>query len=332
LAAGGRRGNMELIFTTPGTYLNVKDGLFAISSDNKKTTISPAKVERIILTTEAVITTAVIQLTAEHNIDLVILDRSGEPVGRFWHSRFGSITTIRRKQLELNMNDEGLDHAKEWIIAKLGNQTDFCKELAKNRENLHDRVLEKLSTIEANKQKISALAGKVDEKRGSITGLEGSASKVYFDILALCMPERYRFDCRSRQPARDPFNAFLNYAYGVLYSLVEKACIIAGLDPYIGFLHTDNYNKPSLVFDIIENFRIYADRVVFRLFSKKMINDKMVDKIPKGYSLNKEGKRLLFDEYNKYLGTVVRYGNKNMSRTNTVQALCHKFANSLIEE
>jgi len=97
-------------------------------------------------------------------------------------------------------------------------------------------------------------------------------------------------------------------------------------------LHTDNYNKPSLVFDIIENFRIYADRVVFRLFSKKMINDKMVDKIPKGYSLNKEGKRLLFDEYNKYLGTVVRYGNKNMSRTNTVQALCHKFANSLIEE
>lgn len=323
---------MELIFTTPGTYLNVKDGLFAISSNNKKTTISPAKVERIILTTEAVITTAVIQLTAENNIDLVVLDRSGEPVGRFWHSKFGSITTIRRNQLELNINEKGLDYAKEWVINKLDNQIEFCKELAKNRTKLHDRVIDKLSTIEANKQKLMTLSGSIEEKRGTIIGLEGSASRVYFDILSLCIPEKYKFSGRSRQPAKDPFNAFLNYAYGVLYSLVEKACIIAGLDPYVGFLHTDNYNKPSLVFDIIENFRIYADQVVLRLFSKKMVNDKMFDKIPRGYSLNKEGKRLLFDEYNKYLETVVRYGNKNMNRRNTVQALCHNFANSLIKE
>lgn len=323
---------MELVFTTPGTYLNVKDGLFAISSDNKKTTISPAKVERIILTTEAVITTAVIQLTAENNIDLIVLDRSGEPVGRFWHSKFGSITTIRRNQLELNISEKGLDHAKEWVITKLDNQIEFCKELAKNRKNLHDHIIEKLSTIETNKQKLITLTGNAADKRGSITGLEGSASKIYFEVLALCLPDKYRFSGRSRQPARDPFNAFLNYAYGVLYSLVEKACIIAGLDPYIGFLHTDNYNKPSLTFDVIENFRIYADRVVFRLFSKKMVNDKMFDKIHRGCSLNKEGKRLLFDEYNKYLETVVRYGNKNMSRENTIQAFCHKFANSLIKE
>ena len=36
--------------------------------------------------------------------------------------------------------------------------------------------------------------------------------------------------------------------------MVEKAYIIAGLDQYIGFLHTDNYNKKSLVFDVIELF------------------------------------------------------------------------------
>jgi hypothetical protein len=37
---------MELIFTTPGTYLNVKDGLIAINSDNQKSTISPANMTR----------------------------------------------------------------------------------------------------------------------------------------------------------------------------------------------------------------------------------------------------------------------------------------------
>jgi CRISPR-associated protein Cas1 len=321
---------MELIFTTPGTYLNVKDGLIAISSDNQKSTISPAKVERIILTTDAVITTAILHLAAENNIDLIILDKRGDPVGRFWHSRFGSITTIRRRQLELTTNDTGFDYARQWVTNKLKNQVEFVKELAKNRPKLHDQVYEKSNTIDSNIEKLGNLHGSVEGKRNSIIGLEGSASKVYFEILSLCMPEKYRFKGRSRQPARDSFNAFLNYNYGVLYSLVERACIIAGLDPYIGFVHTDQYSKPSLVFDIIENFRTYADQVVFHLFSRKMVSDQMIDRIQQGCSLNKEGKRLLFEEWKKFLEKIVRFGNKNMTRENTIQAFCHQFANSLL--
>jgi CRISPR-associated protein Cas1 len=321
---------MELIFTTPGTYLNVKDGLIAISSDNQKSTISPAKVERIILTTDAVLTTAILHLAAENNIDLIILDRYGEPVGRFWHSRFGSITTIRRRQLELTTNDMGFDYARQWVINKLKNQVEFVKEMAKNRPKLHDQVYEKSHTIENNIEKLDNLQGSVEEKRNSIIGLEGSASKVYFEILSLCMPEKYQFKGRSRQPAQDPFNAFLNYNYGILYSLVEKACIIAGLDPYIGFVHTDQYSKPSLVFDIIENFRTHADQVVFHLFSRKMVSDKMIDSTQQGCSLNKEGKRLLFEEWKKFLEKIIRFGNKNMTRENTIQAFCHQFANSLL--
>ena len=80
-------------------------------------------------------------------------------------------------------------------------------------------------------------------------------TKKYFEALSSILPEKYKFKSRSRNPAKDEFNAMLNYGYGVLYSMVEKACIIAGLDPYIGFLHTDNYNKKSLVFDVIELFR-----------------------------------------------------------------------------
>ena len=142
---------MELIFTTPGTYLSVKDGLIAISSDKQKSTVSPAKVERIILTSEAVLTTAILHLAAENNID--ILDRVGEPVGRFWHSRFGSITTIRRQQLELATNDKGFAYAREWIVNKLKNQVELVKELAKNRPRLHDQILEKSFTIENNIEK-----------------------------------------------------------------------------------------------------------------------------------------------------------------------------------
>jgi len=84
-----------------------------------------------------------------------------------------------------------------------------------------------------------------EENRQKIMGIEGTISRIYFESISKLMPEKYKFQGRSRNPAIDEFNCLLNYAYGVLYSRVERACIIAGLDPYIGFLHTDNYNKKS---------------------------------------------------------------------------------------
>ena len=45
--------------------------------------------------------------------------------------------------------------------------------------------------------------------------------------------------------ARDPFNAALNYGYGVLRSQVRQALLLAGLEPNAGFLHADRPGKPS---------------------------------------------------------------------------------------
>ena len=90
------------------------------------------------------------------------------------------------------------------------------------------------------------------------------------------------------QPAKDEFNSLLNYAFGILYSKVEKACVIAGLDPYIGILHTDNYGKKSLTFDIIENYRHLASRTVFKLFTQKKVNKEYFDVFSKGQSFDKE--------------------------------------------
>jgi len=288
------------------------------------------KVERIIVTTDIVVTTSVFKQCFENNIDFVIIDSSGRPLGRFWHSKFGSITTIRRRQLEFALNGKGLKFIKEWVTNKINHQIDFSKELAKNRTKLYDTIIAKTKTLEENVIKISDIGGKIEEVRNSIEGYEGNSSRIYFEILSLAIPSRFQFKGRSRQPAKDVFNTFLNYAYGVMYSDVEKACIISGLDPYIGFMHTDNYNKKSLVFDIIENFRINADKMVFHLFSKKLVNEKMYDKIKDGYSLNKDGKRLFFDEYSKYYDKIIRFGNKNMKRKDSIGAFCHKFANSLL--
>lgn len=96
--------------------------------------------------------------------------------------------------------------------------------------------------------KIKTVSGSLEEKRNVLMGYEGNAGKIYYGVLSNLIPKDFKFEGRSMQPAKDEFNSLLNYAFGILYGKVEKACIIAGLDPYIGILHTDNYGKKSVLF------------------------------------------------------------------------------------
>ncbi len=76
---------------------------------------------------------------------------------------------------------------------------------------------------------------------------------------------------RRTQGATDPLNSALNYGYGILYGAVERACVLAGLDPYAGFLHVDRPGKPSLVLDLIEEFRQpVVDKTVLGMVNKGM--------------------------------------------------------------
>ena len=45
--------------------------------------------------------------------------------------------------------------------------------------------------------------------------------------------------------ARDPVNACLNYAYGLLYSRARLSIHRVGLDPTVGFLHVPRSERPS---------------------------------------------------------------------------------------
>jgi len=140
-------------------------------------------------------------------------------------------------------------------------------------------------------------------------------------------------------PQLTPVNAMINYAYGVLYSKVERGCIIAGLDPYVGFLHTDRYNKKSLVFDLIEPFRIFADRVVLKLFTGRKCRESMFRKdSSSAIVLEKSAKELLITRLNDYLEESVRYKIKSsktgktrqIKRRDTIQAEAHSLANAII--
>ncbi len=323
---------MQLVINTYGAYLKKSGECFVVKKEDKVFEVSPRKVESIMITTSAYLSTDAVKLAMDNNIDIIFLDKYGSPYGRVWHSKLGSTTLIRRRQLEMSESEQGLILAKDWVAVKVSNQSEFLGRLSRPRKDKAEKLTASSNGLKEIRKKLGALSGTLDERRGTIMGLEGTAGRIYFELLSHVMPERFRFNGRSRNPAKDEFNAMLNYGYGVLYSLVEKGCILAGLDPYIGFVHTDNYNKKSLVFDLIELFRIYAEEPIVFLFSGRKVKVEYFDKLPNnGMTLNKDGKAFLIEALNRHLDESIRYRGRNIQRRDTIQMECHRIANSLIE-
>lgn len=335
---------MQIFINTYGTYLHVKDEMFEIKTrlpeegaDRKKfktNHLAAHKITSFLLSRGVSVTTDALALALKHNIDIVVVERDGHPIGRFWHSKLGSTTRIRKRQLEASLDVLGLQWTKAWVSKKLENQADYLQDLQKHRKPLADFLAEKQERILGFREQIDTLSGtNVGEVAERIRGWEGNAGRHYFEALSKAIPNEFAFQGRSFRPAHDPFNAALNYAYGILYSRVERALMLAGLDPYLGFLHRDDYNLMSLVFDFIEPYRIHAERCVFGLFSTKKVNKRYFDEIANGCSLNAEGKPFMVEHFIKYIDQdKIRYRGRNQTRNNALQMDAHAFANALITE
>lgn len=325
---------MKLIVNSEGVYLSKVGECFCLKKDGQKQEISAKKVEQILITTSTALTTDAIELAVENNIDIVFLKKYGQPFARVWHSKMGSISTIRKKQLELEENIMGTTLIKEFLTQKMNNQIDHLNVLASNRR--YERKLIIKEAVEKIKNQVNNIESienttKIKDIRSSIQGYEGTASRVYFKMLSELMPEKYKFNGRSKNPAKDEFNCMLNYGYGIMYSNVERACIIAGLDPYIGIMHVDNYNRQALVFDLIEMYRVYIDKIVFKLFSTKQVKSEHFDEVEGGFYLNKSGKEILIGEYNKYMESKTKYKGRNIELQNIIQFDCHNIANRILK-
>ena len=321
---------MELIINTYGAYIQRRGGLFRVKTGEDVQELSAQKIKSIWIGTSATFSTDAVELAIENNIDIVFLNKFGDPFGRIWHGRLGSTARIRRRQLEISATCEGLNLAVSWVRGKLKNQHEFLGNLRNRRTRKSKELTEKINNIKRISEGLDNMDGTIDEIRNSLMGIEGSAGRQYFSALNIVLPDEFHFDGRSRNPAKDYFNCLLNYSYGVLYGLVERACILTGLDPYVGIIHTDHYNKMSLVFDLIESYRIWADETVVKLFSERKVKTDMFDNLKNGFTLNKKGKAVLMGKFVPYLDESIRYKNRNIKRRDTIQLDCHRLAQELI--
>jgi len=243
-----------LEITDYGIRLSAKGRTFVLSKKGTKTkNISPAEVDQILIMTSGVsITSKAIRLALDHGIDIVFLDSRGLPFGRLFHSDPVKTVDTRKGQYLTILKGE-TDIPKEIIRAKVKNQAG------------HIKYWFKRLGIEGNDYK--EIEAKVDD--------EPTAARFYWHAISRIIP------MKGRDPeSSDEFNVSFNYAYAILYSNVQRALQLVGLDPYAGFIHKDRSGKLSLVYDFSEMFKpVTVDFPLVSLVVEQGFKPKVVEGI-----------------------------------------------------
>ena len=267
-------------------------------------------------------------LAIEHEIEVLFMDKSGMPIGRIWSPRYGSVSTIRKGQLNFTFSNDALQWIKEIIRRKIENQQALLLMMRTDNVAINRKREKNIARLEDYRTKITSLNGEiVSDVAAQLRGWEGVASKIYFETLNDLIPEEYRFEMRTQHPAMDVVNAFLNYGYGVLYGKIEGALIKAGIDPYIGILHRDDYNRPVLVYDVLELYRIWVDYVVYSLVVQQVVTDEYYSVREDGsYWLESLGRRVLIQSLNDYLDEIITVKGVNRSRLTQIQLYAQDLA------
>ena len=323
---------MDIILNTFGTYLTKDNNTFLVVHKDGKQRIDPEKVKSISISKGAQISSDAAIMAIEHQIDVQFVNAVGTPVGRIWSNRYGSISTIRKHQVDFAFSADAVEWIKDIIIRKIDNQTALLLSFAPDGIVDEKKVEKCISKLEDYKTKIKILDGNVVvDIAPTLRGWEGVSSKNYFSTLNLFLPEKYKFSERSQHPAKDIANCMLNYGYGILYGKIESALIKAGIDPYMGIFHRDDYNRPVLVYDVIELFRIWVDYVVVNLLIQSVINEDCYSINDDGsYWLEALGKRILIQGLNDYLDEIINIKTKERSRLTHLTLYTQKLAKTFL--
>lgn len=302
---------MKLIINEFGSYLSKKENRFVIKLKEKEEEFSADKVEQILISSPSSISESAVKLAIEKNIDIVYTNYYGKPFARIYPCTLGGTTLTRREQAKAYFNEKGNEIVKKILEAKLRNQLFLIKRLNKTRNNL---FVNEIKQLEENIKKFGLIKiQNIDQSRDSLLGYEGYAAKIYF----FCLKQIILF--KEREPkSEDIFNICLNYGYGILYSEIERACVLSGLDPYLGFLHMDKYGKPSMTLDLIEQFRPLVDRAIINLFVQKRVSDKDLEKIGEAVLLTKEGRTKIIEEVQKAFANKTKFKGKKISYSNLI--------------
>ena len=302
---------------TPGLLLGISKNKFVLKEYGRVKKKYPLdKIKRIILEGKGFsLSSNVIQKCAQNSITIDFIDRNALPYASLITYK-SSLTQIIHKQAMIINTNKQLQLAKAFIKGKAKNQINYLKYLDKYHHLLDTQI----DTMEKIAIKIKTAATTEE-----LMGIEGSLSVNYWAGIRLILD--VPFEKRITQGARDIVNSSLNYAYAILYGKVQHSLVHAGLSLNISFLHALDGEKPTLAFDVIEEFRTFVvDRTVV-----SMLNKSEPIKLNKEGLLTKSSRQLISKNIKEKLGSYTMWKKESHKIENILLTQCYALAKAITD-
>lgn len=250
----------------------------------KKQSVPAQTVEQVVLMGNPQVTGDALVYALELGMPVHYLSIFGKYLGSALpgNSRNGQ---LRLAQYQMyNDSVQRLELVKAIVTAKIHNQYQV---LYRNNER-NNPLKERKSLVKSQKN--------IDQVRG----IEGLAAREYFACWQSMVGEQWTFTGRNRRPPTDPVNSLLSFAYGLLKVQVTAAVHVAGLDPYIGYLHEVHHGQPAMVLDLMEEFRaLIADNVVLTVLHKREIQPPDFSESLGAYRLKESAKKSFLQAFER---------------------------------
>ena len=308
-----------LYINQPDRYLSLDGENVVISNEGKEIGRVPLhNLEQIVTFGHYGASPALMGKCARGGISLIFMSRNGHFLARVEGEVKGNVL-LRREQYRIADNPErSLEIARNITLAKLFNSRWVLERTIRDHVlRINTELFKQKSTYLQSSIKAANAANNFDNLRG----IEGEAASVYFSVfdeMILQQKEDFYFRRRTRRPPLDRVNALLSFAYSMMTEQCASSLEAVGLDPYVGFIHTDRPGRKSLALDIVEEFRAYCDRFVLTLINKRYIASENFDIREDGaVKLNEKGRIIFIEHWQKrkyeelthpYLGEKLEWG------------------------
>lgn len=286
----------------PDRYLSLDGENLVISQEGTDIGRVPLhNIERIMTFGHAGASPALMGKCVKSGIELVFMSRNGHFIARIEGEVNGNVLLRRQQYRYADDKDRSLTIAKNIISAKLFNSRWVLERMIRDHGARID--------MDLFRRKSEFLQNSIDQARNCddidmLRGIEGEAASVYFSVfndMILQQKDDFKFDTRNKRPPLDNVNALLSFAYSMATGMCTSALESVGLDPYVGYMHTDRPGRRSLALDLVEEFRsVLCDRFVLTLINKRLVSsDDFIKREDGAVLLTENGRKNFFSAWQK---------------------------------
>lgn len=262
-----RDGMTTLYVTDQGAYLRVRHKQFQVFYDRElRCSVPASRITHVVLFGCCNVSHGAVSLALQRHIPFLYLSNKGRYFGRLQTTGQAQLEYLIR-QVQKSQDPEFIKaQAASIIVGKLHNSRILLLRL--NRRRKTDKATEAIAALAEIMPKVSQ-ADTVE----AMLGYEGTGANLYFQAYASLLKGEFAFAKRTRRPPTDPINSLLSLGYTLLSQNVHAMVEGVGLHTHFGNLHTPQPHRPSLVCDLVEEFRAIAvDSLVAYLINSNIFS------------------------------------------------------------